>query len=136
MQGGALPRMVLPFRWGLGGKTGNGAQYMSWILLDDFVNAVKQLIEDDSVEGPVNMVSPEPIRNAQFAQLLGQALHRIAFLGLPAFAVRLALGEMGQALLLDSARVKPAKLLSMGFAFECTSLASALDRLIPSGPSM
>ena len=102
--GGALPRMALPFRLGVGGVVGSGRQYWSWIELGDLVRAIELCLALDGLAGPVNAVAPAPVPNREFTRVLGQVLGRPAFVPLPAFAVRLLLGEMGQALLLGSAR--------------------------------
>jgi len=124
--GGALPRMLTPFRFGLGGTVGNGRQFMSWISLDDAVAAIIHALVTDSLRGPVNVVAPNPAANAEFTQTLASILSRPAFLALPAFAVRFLLGEMGEELLLSSARVLPHKLLDSGFVFRYPLLKDAL----------
>jgi uncharacterized protein (TIGR01777 family) len=124
--GGALARMLLPFRFGLGGPIGSGGQFMSWILLEDLVGAIQHAILNDPLSGAVNGVSPNAVTQAEFARTLGRVLGRPAFLPLPAPAVRVVLGEMGQALLLDGARVQPRKLLDSGFCFFRPDLGPAL----------
>lgn len=124
--GGALPRMLTPFRLGLGGIVGSGRQFMSWISLDDAVNAIIHALTTDSLRGPVNVVAPNPVNNAEFTRTLAAILSRPAFLPLPAFAVRLLFGEMGEELLLSSARVLPHKLLDSGFVFRYPLLYDAL----------
>jgi len=125
-RGGALPRMLTPFRLGLGGPVGGGRQWVSWIALGDLVSIFDRALSDRDLAGPVNAVAPEPVRQSDFARTLGRVLGRPAFLPLPGWAVRLALGEMGGVLLLDSARVLPARLTSAGFSFHTPSLESAL----------
>ncbi|MFQ5515551.1 MAG: TIGR01777 family oxidoreductase [Myxococcota bacterium] len=125
-RGGALPRMCRPFRLGLGGPVGSGRQYWSWIALDDLVAAILHLIFTDSVHGAVNAVAPTPVRQRDFARTLGRVLRRPALLPLPAPVVRAALGELGQALLLESARVSSARLEGTGFRFLYPELEAAL----------
>jgi uncharacterized protein len=125
-QGGALPAMLLPFRLGMGGRVGSGRQYWSWISLEDVVGVILFALQKDSLRGPVNVVSPEPARNADFVRALGEELHRPTILPLPAFAVRTLFGEMGDAALLGSARVEPAKLKAAGYQFRYPHLKDAL----------
>lgn len=129
-QGGALAKMLLPFQLGLGGILGNGQQYMSWIALEDVIFALAHILQNNSLSGPVNMVSPEPLPNKVFTQILGQVLHRPAILPAPAPALRLILGEMADALLLSSTRVMPAKLLESGFTFRYPDLKPALAHVL------
>lgn len=124
--GGALREMLTPFRMGLGGRIGTGRQYMSWIALGDAVAAIRRIIDDESLAGPVNVASPNPVTNAEFAAALGRALHRPALLPTPAFAARLAFGQMADELLLASARVVPRKLLDAGFDYRCPALREAI----------
>lgn len=130
--GGALRKMLPVFKMGLGGKIGNGRQYMSWIALKDLVRAIEYSMEHDSLRGPVNAVSPEPVQNHVFVKKLGRALSRPAILFLPRFAARLAFGEMADALLLASARVAPAKLKHAGFRHQSESLEEALLQALSS----
>jgi uncharacterized protein (TIGR01777 family) len=127
--GGALPPLLLPFRLGLGGRIGSGRQFWSWVALEDVVGAFAFALHDESVRGPINVVSPNSSRVAEFVHTLGDVLHRPTFFALPAFAVRMLLGEMGQALLLDSARVVPEKLQTVGYRFAYAELQSALQTL-------
>jgi uncharacterized protein len=124
--GGALQKMLLPFKLGLGGILGNGKQYMSWIELDDLCAAIAHLITDSSQAGPVNGVSPQPVTNHEFTKTMGRVLRRPTILPMPAFAARLAFGEMADALLLSSARVLPEKLQASGFRFGQPALEGAL----------
>jgi uncharacterized protein (TIGR01777 family) len=124
--GGALARLLAPFRLGAGGRVGDGRQFMSWIALDDLIGAIHFAIFDPSLHGPVNAVAPAPVRNAEFTRTLGRVLRRPAALPLPAAAVRALLGEMGQEVLLAGARVRPAKLDGSGFRFLFPSLEAAL----------
>jgi uncharacterized protein (TIGR01777 family) len=123
---GALPRMLLPFRFCAGGRIGSGRQYMSWIHRDDWVSLVRWAILHGEVDGPVNATAPNPVTNAEFARSLGRILRRPSLVPTPAFAVRLALGEMAESLLLSSQRVVPAKATAIGFAFGFPDLDGAL----------
>jgi uncharacterized protein (TIGR01777 family) len=128
--GGALKSMLLPFRMGVGGRLGSGRQYMSWIVLADVVQAVTFLIEESALAGPVNLVAPHPVTNAAFARALGRALHRPTILPMPASVVRLAFGELADALLLASTRVIPRKLCDAGFTFQQPELSLALRHML------
>lgn len=125
--GGALSKMLLPFRLGLGGRIGNGRQYWSWIGLTDLVRAIVHCIDTESLEGPVNAVSPYAVTNSEFTRVLGKVLHRPTIFPMPAVAAKLALGEMANELLLSSARVVPAKLLESGFRFDYPQLVDCLS---------
>lgn len=125
-QGGALPRMALPFRLGVGGRIGSGRQWISWITLDDVVGIIQFSLEMNLLSGPANVVSPNPVQNAQFSSTLARVLHRPAIFPTPPFALRLALGEMADALLLASQRVYPGKLQSLGYRFLHPDLQPAL----------
>jgi uncharacterized protein (TIGR01777 family) len=129
-RGGALARMLLPFRLGLGGRIGSGKQYLGWISLDDAVCAAEHLLEHRDLSGPFNAVAPHPCTNGEFTSALGQALRRPTFFPLPAWAARLALGEMAQELLLSSIRALPVRLLGSGFSFTHPELAGTLRRLL------
>jgi uncharacterized protein (TIGR01777 family) len=124
--GGALAKMLTPFRLGLGGRVGSGKQWMSWIALDDVVGAIKFALTDDTLAGPVNFVAPNPVTNGEFTKTLGKVLSRPTLFPIPAFGVRLAFGEMADALLLASQRVEPARLKHAGYRFEFSDLESAL----------
>jgi uncharacterized protein (TIGR01777 family) len=128
--GGALGKMLPPFRMGVGGNVGNGRQWMSWIDLQDEVGAIQYLLTNDSIRGPVNMVSPNPVRNAEFTRTLASVLHRPAVLPMPAFAARLAFGQMADELLLASQRVEPSKLVSSGYKFKRPDLRSSLEGIL------
>jgi uncharacterized protein len=123
--GGALGRMLTPFRLGLGGRVGSGRQWWSWVALDDAVAAYRYVLEHD-VSGPVNLSAPNPVTNAQFAKALGHALGRPTVFPFPAVAVKVVFGEMGETVLLESQRMLPARLLGAGFAFEQPELGPAL----------
>jgi len=128
--GGVLPRMLLPFRMGLGGRIGSGRQYMSWIALDELVGVIIHALTCDILAGPVNAVAPHPVTNLEFTRTLGRVLRRPTVLPVPAFAARLALGEMADSLLLASARVEPARLAASGYAFRYPELEGALRHLL------
>lgn len=124
--GGALAKMLPAFKLGFGGKVGSGKQYTSWISREDLVDAILFLLENPEISGPVNLVAPEPVTNAQFTQTLAQVLKKPGVLTLPAFALKLALGQMAEEVLLASTRVVPGKLQRAGFQFKHPSLAGAL----------
>ncbi|MCC6486109.1 MAG: TIGR01777 family protein [Candidatus Hydrogenedentes bacterium] len=129
-QGGALKAMLTPFRMGLGGAQGDGRQYMSWITLRDAAEAFMHLLSTENVEGPVNLVSPTPVTNREFASILGKVLRRPAVLPLPAFAARLAMGEMADETVLASTRVYPKRLQESGFEFAHPDLEMALRAML------
>lgn len=124
--GGALPQMARPFRFAVGGRIGSGRQWMSWISLEDVLAIVRLGLEDGSVRGALNVVAPKPVRNVDFTVELARTLHRPALFPAPAFALRLVLGEMTDALLLASARVVPEQLGKLGYRFLQPNLAGAL----------
>jgi hypothetical protein len=128
--GGALKKMLLPFRLGLGARLGSGKQWMSWISIDDAVQAVHQALIDDGLQGPVNVTSPEPVTNRDFTRTLARVLSRPALFAVPESALRLALGEMARATILSSARVVPARLLQAGYRFGQPDLESALRHVL------
>lgn len=129
-QGGALSKMLMPFRLGLGGPLGDGGQYMSWITLIDTVRALKWCLSRKDIHGPVNLVSPHPVTNREFTRTLAAELHRPALFAAPKFVLRLAMGEMADEMLLSSARVLPAVLKDGNFDFEHSHLQGALHHLI------
>ena len=129
-EGGALKKMLPPFRMGIGGRIGDGKQWMSWIALDDVVGALKFALTNDSLSGPVNFVAPNPVRNAEFTKALGHALSRPTLFPIPAFGVRLVFGEMADALLLSSQRVEPKALEETGYQFQFTQLQPALSHIL------
>ena len=131
--GGALAKMLTPFRMGIGGKVGDGKQWMSWITLDDVVAALRFLIADESISGPVNVVAPNPVTNAEFTRTLGRTLSRPTIFPMPAFGARLAFGEMADALLLSSQKVQPSVLEDKGFRFSWPTLELALKHVLASG---
>lgn len=127
--GGAMAKMLPPFRLGLGGKMGDGFQMISWIHLDDLVRACAFLIETDSVEGVVNLTSPEPLSNHQQVRIMGRILGRPTFFDLPAWAVQLAFGE-GSSVMLDSKEVYPKVLQEAGFEFRYPTFDTALEQIV------
>ncbi|MCG3205229.1 MAG: Epimerase family protein [Elusimicrobia bacterium] len=129
-KGGALKKMLFPFKMGLGGIIGDGTQYMSWVALADVVGVLEKTLLDSSLKGPVNVVAPEAVNNATFTQILGDILLRPTLLPMPAFLARLAFGEMADELLLASARVTPKKLLASGYHFQFSDLKSCLEDLL------
>jgi uncharacterized protein len=129
-QGGALPPMMVPFKFGLGGKIGSGQQWMSWVTLQDAVGSVQFAIENASARGAINIVAPQAVRNAEFTKELARAMHRPAMFPAPAFALRMALGEMADALLLSSQRVAPQELEKLGYHFANAELPAALAQAI------
>jgi len=132
--GGALARMLLPFKLGLGGKQGSGKQWMSWIALDDEVGAIRYAIENGSMRGPVNLVAPNPVTNAEFAATLGRVLHRPTVLPTPLLPLKLRYGaELVETLLLVSQRVAPTRLEAAGFQFAFASLSDALRAVVRAG---
>jgi uncharacterized protein (TIGR01777 family) len=129
-QGGALAKMLLPFRLGAGGRIGSGRQWMSWMGIHDAVGAIHHAVHTDALAGPVNVVAPNPVANAEFTRVLGRVLHRPTIMPMPAFAARLALGEMANELLLASQRVKPTRLLETGYDFRHRDLEPALRHIL------
>lgn len=128
--GGALARMLTPFKLGVGGKIGSGRQYMSWVSIDDLVAIIHFALGTDTLQGPVNAVAPEAVTNLQFTKTLGHVLLRPTLFPMPAFAARLAFGEMADELLLASARVEPARLQSAGYSFRHARLETALRHVL------
>ena len=132
-KGGALSRMLPPFRAGLGGVIGNGRQYVSWVALDDLVGIVLHALRSGELRGPVNAVAPVPVTNRELTEALGKVLSRPTLFPVPAFALRLAVGEMADALLLASARVFPRRLEENGYRFRFPELPAALNHLLGKG---
>ncbi len=128
--GGALKQMLGPFKMGVGGRIGSGQQWMSWVALEDVAGAVEHAIAHESLRGPVNVVAPNPVRNAEFTRTLGEVLKRPTMFPMPEFAVSLVFGEMGESLLLGSQRVAPKKLLESGYQFKFPELKGALESAI------
>jgi uncharacterized protein len=129
-EGGALAKMLPPFRLGIGGKMGNGRQWWSWIDLQDVAGAIEHIIKTNSLHGAVNVVAPNPVTNAEFTRTLASVLSRPAIFPMPAFAARLALGQMADELLLASQRVEPAKLIARGYVFKQPNLRQSLQALL------
>ena len=129
--GGALPAMLVPFRLGLGGKLGSGAQYVSWITLDDVVGVLRHCLVSTTLSGPLNAVAPAPVTNAELTRVIARVLRRPAFLRVPASVLRLALGQSADELLLGGARISSGKLERSGFAFRDPELEAALRRMLP-----
>lgn len=127
---GALGKMLTPFRMGIGGRVGSGKQWVSWIAIEDVVGGLKSVITDTSISGPVNFVAPNPVTNAEFTKTLGHVLSKPTLFPVPEFGVRLAFGEMADALLLASQRVEPRVLKERGFRFMWPALEPALRHLL------
>jgi len=127
--GGALPQMLPPFWFGAGGQVGSGRQYWPWIHRGDWIALVRWAIGNDAVDGPLNATAPTPVTNKAFASALGRAMHRPAFMPAPAFALRLLLGEMADALLLTGQRAVPDKAVRLGFRFRYEKIDAALAAL-------
>jgi uncharacterized protein len=125
--GGALQKMLPPFRMGVGGKIGSGHQWMSWIQVEDLVGAVHHILKSDLLQGPVNMVAPKPVTNEEFTKTLAAVLSRPAVFPVPAFAAKLAFGQMAEEVLLGSQRVEPTKLIASGYPFHYSELRKALE---------
>lgn len=128
--GGALKKMLTPFRLGLGGALGSGKQWVSWVQRDDLIRAIAHILNDESLEGPINVASPNPVRQEEFAKTLADLLHRPHFFNLPAWVLRLCYGMAADELLLSSTRVKSTKLLAAKFSFNYPDLRSALYRAV------
>jgi hypothetical protein len=128
-KGGALPRLVLPFRLFVGGPLGSGQQWMSWIHADDEVNALIHLIDNTTFEGPVNLTAPEPVRMKEFSAILGRVLNRPSWAPVPEFVLKLILGDMSE-MVLTGQRVLPGKLLDSGFRFQFDNLEEAFRELL------
>jgi uncharacterized protein (TIGR01777 family) len=126
-EAGALHKMLLPFKLGLGGRIGNGEQFMSWIALEDEIRAIDYILNNTNIKGPVNLTSPNAVTNKEFTQTLASCLNRPAIFPMPAFIVKLLFGEMGQLLLLEGANVEPKVLLEHGFKFKYAKLENAFN---------
>jgi uncharacterized protein len=131
-EGGALPKMLTPFRLGLGGRIGGGGQYMSWVALEDVVSVIRRAVVDETMSGPYNVVAPAPVTNEEFTRTLGRVLNRPTVFAAPAFALRLVYGEMADALLLSGARVYPRRLAEAGYEFARPDLEGALRHALKS----
>ena len=128
--GGMMARMLTPFKMGVGGKVGSGKQYISWVAIDDVVGAITLALTDESVRGPVNVVSPDPVTNEEFTKTLGEVLSRPTALTIPAFAARLTFGEMADEMLLVSQRVIPKRLSEAGYGFQYPALEGAFRKYL------
>lgn len=127
--GGALAKMLSPFRFGLGGRLASGRQWMSWIHVDDVIGLIRFALENSAIRGPMNATAPQPVPNVEFTQQLATALHRPAIFPVPGFALKLLFGEMAQ-VILGSQRVIPQAAQSAGYRFEYPELRPALARLL------
>ncbi|HLL99616.1 MAG TPA: TIGR01777 family oxidoreductase [Pyrinomonadaceae bacterium] len=128
--GGALEKMLTPFKFGVGGRLGGGKQWMSWIVLEDLIRIIHLSLENEKLRGAINAVAPNPVTNEEFTKTFGRVLHRPAILPVPEFAVKLMFGEMGETLLLQGARVLPERLLENGFEFKFTNLEEAMKAVL------
>ena len=128
--GGALKKLLTPFKLGLGGRLGDGKQFVSWIAIDDVVLAIEHALKTESLQGPFNATAPAPVTNAQFTRSLAAVLRRPALFPMPAFLLRAMFGEMADALLLSGARVMPRRLRESGYTFQFDSLDGALQHLL------
>ena len=128
--GGALEKMLTPFKFGVGGTVGSGEQYMSWIALDDLIRVIHFALENENLDGAVNAVASHPVTNKEFTDALGKALNRPTIIPVPAFGIKFLFGEMGETLLLQGARVVPEKLQNAGFEFEFPDLETALKHTL------
>lgn len=131
-RGGALAKMLLPFKLGLGGRIGDGQQYISWISLTDEIRAIEHILQNNNISGPVNLTAPEPVTNEEFTKALGRVLKRPTVFPMPAFIVKLIFGEMGELLLLGSNRINSKVLQDNGFEFQDPDVESALQSAVKS----
>ena len=122
--------MLTPFKMGMGGKIGSGAQYMSWVAMDDVTGAIYHALVTDSLKGPVNVTAPNPATNKEFTNTLGKVLNRPTVMPMPAFAAKLAFGEMAKDLLLASTKVAPKRLSDSGYEFQYPELENALKHVL------
>ena len=129
-KGGALGKMLPPFKMGVGGRIGDGRQWMSWIDVEDMVGAIHHILKTDLLQGPVNMVAPKPVTNAEFTKTLADVLSRPAVFPVPALAVKLLFGEMGETVLLGSQRVEPSQLVASGYPFRFRDLRRSLENVV------
>ena len=129
-EGGMLTKLLTPFRLGVGGKVGSGKQWISWVAMDDAVGAINLALENEALRGPVNIVAPKAVTNLEFTKTLGKVLSRPTFFAVPAFAARLAFGEMADEMLLSSQRIVPKRLGETGYAFRYPELEGALRHLL------
>ncbi len=127
--GGAMKKMIQPFKFFVGGPMGNGKHWFSWIHIDDLVSAILFILENPETKGPVNFSAPNPVRNKDFAKALGKAIKRPSFMSVPSFMIRLMMGELGTSLL-NSQRLSPGKLTKYGFKFQHPNISSALSEIL------
>lgn len=130
VRGGMLRKMLTPFKLGLGGVMGSGDQYLSWITIDDVLESIQYLLTHESIKGPVNLVTPQPITNRLYTRTLGRVLRRPTILSVPSFLVKWVFGEMGTELILASTRVMPTRLMQSGYSFHYPELRGALEHLV------
>ncbi len=128
--GGALKEMLTPFKLGVGGTMGSGEQYMSWIALDDLIRLIHFALENETLNGAINAVAPNPVTNEKFTKTLGKVLNRPTIIPIPAFGIKLLFGEKGETLLLEGARVLPQRLEDAGFEFKFPDLQDALKHVL------
>jgi uncharacterized protein (TIGR01777 family) len=128
--GGALKKMLTPFRWGLGGRIGEGGQYISWVMLEDVMSVITHALQTKRLQGPLNVCAPYPVTNLEFTKSLGRVLTRPTIFPIPSSLLRLALGEMANELLLASIRMQPKRLLESGYHFQYPHLEAALNKLL------
>ena len=128
--GGALKKMLAPFRLGIGGNLGSGRQWMSWIHIQDWIGAVHHILKTDLLQGPVNLVATKPVTNAEFTKTLGSVLSRPTIFPVPTFAAKIAFGQMAEEVLLASQRVEPNKLVTSGYPFQYSELRKALESIL------
>jgi len=129
-EGGALKKMLPPFRLGVGGRVGSGHQWMSWIHIQDMIGGIHHALKTDLLQGPVNFVAPRPVTNAEFTETLASVLRRPAIFPVPAFAIKALFGQMGEEVLLSSQRVEPARLVTSGYPFQYSELRKALEAVL------
>jgi uncharacterized protein (TIGR01777 family) len=129
-KGGALGKMLTPFKMGVGGRIGDGQQWMSWIDVQDMVGAIHHILKSDLLQGPVNMVAPKSVTNEEFTKTLASVLSRPAIFPVPAFVVKIAFGEMGETVLLGSQRVEPTQLVMSGYPFRFSNLRASLENIL------
>ncbi len=129
-EGGALEKMLTPFKFGVGGTIGSGKQYMSWIALDDLVKMFHFVLENENLSDAFNAVAPNPVNNEEFTKTLGKVLGRPTFLPVPEFAIKTLFGEMGETLILEGARVVPQKMQNAGFEFDFLRLEDAIKHVL------
>lgn len=128
--GGAIEKMLTPFKFGVGGTVGSGEQWMSWIAIDDLIRVFHFALENETLNDAVNATAPNPAKNKDFTNTFGEVLHRPTFIPIPAFAIKTLYGEMGERLLLEGQKVLPKKLLDAGFEFKYPNLKEALTHIL------